>query len=180
MEDNMTEGRAVLVTGGAGFVGATLGRDLLDDGVRVGVYDNWANASPDRLPSAHARLELLTGDIRDEGRIRDALERFQPEVLIHLAALHFIPYCNAHPDECWDVNTVGTLRLVTAIPGSSVGRVVIASTAAVYPIQDAACREDGVSSPVDIYGASKQACEALANRLTVEEGIPAIAARLFN
>jgi UDP-glucose 4-epimerase len=170
---------AVLVTGGAGFVGATLVRDLVDDGVRVGVYDNWANASSTRLPT-DASLEVFEGDIRDEARVRKAIEVFEPDVVVHLAAIHFIPHCNAYPEECWDVNTLGTLRLMAALPGTSVRRVVVASTAAVYPVQDGPCREDGPIGPIDVYGASKLACEALANRLAVEDGITAIAARLFN
>ena len=168
-----------LVTGGGGFAGAALVRALLEEGGWVSVLDNWSTGSARSLPD-HPRLDVVTGDVRDGELLRRVFGRIRPQRVVHLAARHFIPDCNADPDQCWEVNTVGTLALFEALRVTPVERVVLASTAAVYPVQEHPCREDGPVGPTDIYGASKLACEGLAHRLAAEHGCSVACARLFN
>lgn len=170
----------VFVTGGAGFIGPHVVRRLLQGGSRVVSFDNYMTGSAQALAGEGEGLEIVKGDVRDLAQVADALGRARPNAILHLAAIHYIPYCNAHPAEAMDVNVTGTFNLLQAARDVGVTRVVMASSAAVYPIQDEACREDGPTGPTDIYGATKVALEALGQSFAAETGIPVTSARFFN
>jgi len=104
----------------------------------------------------------------------------RPQGVCHLAAIHFIPYCNQHPLEALDINVQGTLSVLEACKIAPPKMVVIASSAAVYDICDGPCRETDIPRPLDIYGISKHTCEQLAQLYAVETEAPCIAARIFN
>ena len=86
----------------------------------------------------------------------------RPDVVIHLAAYHFIPYCNDHPEETLRVNVEGTHSVLTAAANAGAGRAVIASSGVVYPGVDTVLSEDGPVEPPDVYGLSKLLAENVA------------------
>lgn len=138
----MDEVNTILVTGGAGFVGSWLVQLLLErSAARVVVLDNLANGRREFLPNS-PRLELQTTNLTHRAAIRQLIEVTKPHWVFHLAALHFIPYCNAHPSETLDVNVVGTQNLLDACLAQPPASLVIASTAAVYPVQERPCVEE--------------------------------------
>lgn len=167
----------VFVTGGAGFVGSTLVSDLLAEGHTVAIYDNFSVGRP---PLPADRLTVIDGDIRDEARLHAALRDEAPAAVIHLAALHYIPYCDAHPVDTMHVNVVGTQALLEACAKAGVERFVFASSAAVYGISSAPHREDQTPDPQDIYGLSKSVGEQQVAAFHRRTGIPCTIARLFN
>jgi len=173
--------RSVLVTGGAGFVGSWVVRELLGRShhSRVSVVDNFANGRAELLPTSD-RLTVHSVDLRDGAALAKVMATVQPDCVIHLAALHFIPYCNAHPAEALHVNTVGTQHVLDACNTHPPERLVIASTAAVYPIRDEANREDDPTGPTDIYGLSKLANEKQLELFAQAGRTRCAAARLFN
>lgn len=168
----------VFVTGGAGFIGAHVVRHLLRAGHEVVCYDNLFTGRLSHLPREHAGLRVVTADIRDRTAVEAALRGC--DALVHLAAIHYIPYCNAHPDETLAVNVGGTFSVLEAARAARLRRVVVASTAAVYPVQDGPCREGQAPGPTDVYGASKVAAEALAHAFAAQAGVAVACARLFN
>jgi len=144
--------KEILVTGGAGFVGSHLVDRLVEDGHRVTVYDNLFNGFRSYVNSG---AEFVEGDIRDSEKVRFCLSKAKPQIVFHLAALHYIPYCAAHPAQTLDVNVRGTQILLEGCKNIGVEKVVAISTAAVYAPQDHATKETDSIYPMDIYGVSK-------------------------
>jgi UDP-glucose 4-epimerase len=169
----------VLVTGGAGFVGSSLVRALLARDYQVTVLDSLVNGSTDYLPE-HERLSFVNGDVTDE-RDLDRVLASGVESVVHLAAHHFIPYCDAHPAETIRTNVFGTQCVLDSIARSgAVRRLVFASTAAVYAPTGDAINETGLVQPIDIYGISKRCGEEMVELFERREGVSCISARLFN
>jgi UDP-glucose 4-epimerase len=170
---------SALVTGGAGFVGSSLVRTLLARGYRVTVLDSLVNGSTEHLPE-HEHLSFLCGDVTDEHDLERGLAS-GVECVVHLAAHHFIPYCDAHPAETIRTNVFGTQCLLEAVARSGgVRRLVFASTAAVYAPSTEAARETDLVQPIDIYGISKRCGEEIVELFERREGVSCISARLFN
>ena len=108
-------------------------------------------------------------------------DEFKPDCLLHLAAIHFIPYCNKNPVETIEVNMKATLNLLNiAKKCKKLKGVFLASTAAVYPIHDYAINESLEPEPVDIYGISKLMCEHLFHEFYLETSINSTIFRFFN
>jgi len=171
----------VLVTGGAGFIGQSLVNRLLQDAYcRVILYDNFFTGHQSSSKTDHPSLTVVEGDIRNRESIEQVLRQYRPRLVYHLAALHFIPYCNAHPEETLSVNIVGFQTLLSACREVPVERLVFASTAAVYPIFEEANREDHPVEPVDIYGMSKYFGENLVRRFSADTGTICTVGRFFN
>ncbi len=171
----------VLVTGGAGFIGQSLVNRLLQDQYcQVVLYDNFFTGHQSTLTTDHPSLTVVEGDIRNRESLEHVLRKYRPRLVYHLAALHFIPYCNAHPEETLSVNLVGFQTLLSACRQVPIERLVFASTAAVYPIFEEANREDHLVDPVDIYGMSKYFGEKLVRRFSADTGTICTVGRFFN
>lgn len=169
----------VLVTGGAGFIGSTLIRDLQKLGCDIFVLDNlsigkreYANVRDDRFFSL---------DILDFPSVADCARTILPTWVIHLAGIHFIPYCNSHPFGSSSINLQGTLNVLDALRVlDSVRRVFFASTAAVYADSETAVSEVSPTVPLDIYGLTKFVGERLVHEFHLATGVPCVIGRLFN
>ncbi|HNM71064.1 MAG TPA: NAD(P)-dependent oxidoreductase, partial [Flavobacteriales bacterium] len=174
-----TMGKNVLITGGAGFIGSALSKQLQEDGHAVAVLDNLSFGR--RHLAGVLDDRFFEVDIRAREATRKVLADTRPEIVLHLAAVHFIPYCNQHPVEAADININGTINVLDAAQAiESVEQVFVASTAAVYPIADGAMDEQHVLGPMDIYGTTKLATEKLASEFHLRTGIPTIVGRFFN
>lgn len=149
--------RHVVVTGAAGYIGVPLVGQLLDQGFRVTGIDNFETGERSRLDAAggHPAFKLVAADLRDQPLVADVLGEARPWAVVHLAALHFIPYCNAHPQETLATNVLGVQNLLTAIEGLGVSRFVFSSTADVYRPSTTAHGEADSVEPNNVYGASK-------------------------
>jgi len=172
----------VLVTGGCGFLGARLCARLVAEGHEVIALDDLSLGSPANLPGAiRDRVRLESIDIRDAAALRRCLEMHQPRTVFHLAAIHFIPTCNADPRRAIDVNVTGTQALLDAcaVVGTA-DAIVLASSAAVYAPSDAPLHEESALGPVDIYGLTKLWVEQLAALFHQRTNMPVGVARLFN
>jgi UDP-glucose 4-epimerase len=169
----------ILVTGGAGFIGTAILSELTRYGYDLYVLDNFSfgKRSYLTLPEDH----IIEADIRDREAVAEAVASVSPHHIIHLAAIHFIPYCNEHPFESSDINISGTMAVLDAAKlAPELRSVFFASTAAVYPIFDGPLAETHTPHPLDIYGLSKLAGERLCHAFYLETGIPTIVCRFFN
>ena len=168
---------AVLVTGGAGFVGATLVRRLVASGYRVRVLDNLSTGAAAHL--AGVDVELFEGDIRDAGTLDKAL--LGMEAVIHLAAAGSVIGSVQDPAGNFDVNVLGTFQVLDAARRAGIEHVVQASTGGAL-IGDATppVSERSLPKPISPYGASKLAGEGYAHAFAKTYGIRTVAIRFGN
>jgi UDP-glucose 4-epimerase len=154
---------------------------LIADGHDVVILDNLALGTPANLPAGGRQARLVEADIRDADALTRCLETYRPRTVFHLAALHFIPACNADPRRAIDINVTGTQTLFDACAASgAVEAIVIASSAAVYASSATPLHEESALGPVDIYGLTKLWNEQQAALFHRRTGIPVGIARLFN
>jgi UDP-glucose 4-epimerase len=168
-----------LVTGGAGFIGSAVVPTLKNEGHEIYVIDNlsFGNRSFIDIPDS----QFFLADIRDAANVEKIITQLKPDMVVHLAAIHFIPYCNQHPFEAADINIRGTMNILSACKKlPSLKKIFFASTAAVYPIADVAVDEKHELLPLDIYGLSKLTGEHLCHRFHLETSIDTVVCRFFN
>jgi UDP-glucose 4-epimerase len=108
------------------------------------------------------------------------IAKSQPELIFHLAAHHFIPFCNEHPRETLRVNVEGTHLVLSHAARHGARVAVVASSGAVYPNWDGILSEDVAPEPADIYGLSKLMAEQIAEFVSNTTDTVCVAARLFN
>lgn len=145
----------ILVTGGAGYVGAVLVPKLLKDGYRVTVLD-WfifGNVLPE-----HKKLRQIKGDIRDKQAVKKSLEG--TEAVIHLACISNDPSYELNPDLGKSVNDDGTKLVIDLAKLSGVKRFIYASSSSVYGVKKAEnVTEDLPLEPLTDYSKYKAVCE---------------------
>lgn len=168
-----------LITGAAGFIGSAVTPALQKENHDIYVLDNLSFGSRDFIDVPDSNFFLA--DIRDKDMVEKVIAQVAPDMVIHLAAIHFIPYCNQHPYEAADTNIRGTINVLNACKKlPALQKVFFASTAAVYPIADEAVSEDHEVLPLDIYGLTKFTGESLCKEFWLDTGIDTIVCRFFN
>lgn len=173
----MTDFRHALVTGGAGFIGSTLTRALLDAGQAVTVLDN---LSVGRRAAVDPRARFVEGDVRDRSAVATALEGV--DVVYHLAAQVTIRGSFERFYEDLDTNVMGTAMLLREVDPAKVRWFVLASSMGVYAdaIVPIPINEHHPTLPISPYGIGKLASEQLATQLLALRGIPLTTFRFFN
>ncbi len=168
----------ILITGGAGFIGSAVIAHFQKLNHELFVIDNlsFGNRQFINIPDA----AFFNEDILNKDRIFNIINNIKPDIIVHLAAIHFIPYCNEHPYDSSDINIRGTIHILEAARKAGVKKLFFASTAAVYPIYDEAVSENHEVGPLDIYGLSKLTCEHLCNEFHLMTEIPTVVCRFFN
>ncbi len=166
-----------LVTGGAGFVGSHVCDALVARGCDVVVLDDLSRGSEDWLP---ADVEVHRADVRDADTVFAIVQASQPDLIVHLAALHFIPAVDEAPRLATEINVEGTANLVAAARSVQPTAFVFASSAAVYPNCGEPIAESVQVGPIDLYGRTKVEGERLVASLAEQTGIRCVSARLFN
>jgi UDP-glucose 4-epimerase len=170
----------ILVTGGAGYVGrALVARLAREADAQVHVLDNLASGEHRLGGLDLGRVSLARLDLRDAGAVASLMRTLAPEVIFHLAAVHYIPACEAAPGDAVSINVGGTLNLLHAALGRP--KFVFASTAAVYrPSEEPHVESAGGIGPVDIYGLTKLQAEAYVDYFHRLGKVDAVTVRLFN
>jgi UDP-glucose 4-epimerase len=167
----------IIITGISGFIGSA----VYDRFRQHEIYTIDNCSFGDRTLINISDEQFYVEDIRNRSRVFEIFKEIQPEWVIHLAAVHFIPYCNKYPFESSQINIEGTKNILDACAQTaSVNKVFYASTAAVYPILENCISEDETTGPLDIYGLSKLTGEYLCQNFHSRTSIPTIICRFFN
>lgn len=180
----MTEwgGVNVLVTGGEGFIGSHLVEALVADGADVRVlsyYTSFGGAGWLDQSDVRASVEVMPGDVRDAGRVREAVDG--RDVVFHLAALIGIPYSYVAPESYIQTNVVGSFNVADACRRAGVSRLVHTSTSETYgTARRVPIDEDHPLQPQSPYSASKIGGDMMALSLHHAFGLPVAVARPFN
>lgn len=181
----------IIVTGAAGFIGSHLVEALLgrgDEVVGVDNFDPYYDPARKRAnlaevgQHAHARrFTFCEGSISDRGMLRRIFGEFQPEKVVHLAAMAGIRASMAEPHKYYDVNLTGTLNMVEAARDAKVQNFVFASTSSVYgnAVKLPFHEDDAADKPLAPYAASKRAAELLGHTYHHLYGLNFTALRFF-
>jgi UDP-glucose 4-epimerase len=174
----------ILVTGGAGFIGREVVRQLIAGGNLVICFDDFSFGKEDNIKEfiANPNFILSKGDILNEKELTQVFVDYQPETLIHLAAVHFIPFCNEFPKKTIDINTTGTFNLFNVALKHGIKRILFASSGAIYPnSQNPLDEAKDLPAPVDTYGISKLLGENICTYFASKfESVVFVAMRFFN
>jgi len=166
----------VLVTGGAGFIGSWVTRALLAEGHDVTVFDNLSKGFRELVPEG---VRFIEGDLRDE-RLPEWLRGH--DAVIHMAAFIEVARSVEQPVLFAENNIVNGVRLLEAMHGADVGKIVFSSSATVYgvpqrlPIRE----EDPLGAQNNPYGATKVSMEAFVATYNQLYGMDALILRYFN
>ena len=174
------KGENVLITGGAGFVGSALVRELLKEGANVVVYDNFLYGDRCNLMDVEDSIQIVNGDVLS-WRIYGAIKEHKVKYVFHLAAEPYIPHCYDNPEKFFDVNVKGTMNVLMACKTLDVKRVLHFSSSEVYgTAQYTPMDEKHPTLPLSNYAVSKLAADRLCFVFHHEHGIPVIILRPFN
>lgn len=171
---------AVLVTGGAGYIGAHTAKALSERGFFPVVFDSLSSGFREAVQWG----AFVHGDIRDTRALAEAISDHGVKSVIHFAGLIEVGRSVAQPDIFWEINVGGTVSLLTAMRERGVERLVFSSSAAVYgqggrgPLET--IPESAGKAPASPYGDTKLACEWMIEAQCRAYGLTAVALRYFN
>jgi UDP-glucose 4-epimerase len=167
----------VLVTGGAGYIGAHVATELLNEGYSVRIYDDFSNGLHKRVDGKFR--DIVEGDILDREKLLQAMQGV--DAIIHLAAKKAVEESVKNPLNYYENNVGGTLNLLAAMSAKGVKTIVFSSSAAVYSPNDKdAVEETDPTVPLSPYGATKLLSEELISSVGNAEKISHVSLRYFN
>jgi len=168
---------AILVTGGAGYIGSHVVRQLTDAGESVVVLDNLSTGFPDAVLGA----ELVVGNTGDESVVSRILDEFEVTSVMHFAAHTVVPESVSNPLKYYGNNTCNTRNLLACCQSAGVRHFIFSSTAAVYGIpDDPLATEETRTAPINAYGSSKLMSEWMLRDLSQATDLSHVALRYFN
>ncbi len=167
---------AIMITGGAGYVGSYVARTLAERGERVVTVDNLSTGYREA-----ASGELYVMDIRDTFSLSRLIRERAVDAVLHFAAKSLVAESMNAPERYYDNNVGGTLSLLSAMQDAGVSRIVFSSTAAVYGESDRLpITEDMPTNPTNVYGRTKLIIENILRDFDMAYGMKSISLRYFN
>ena len=192
LENNIDlQGRTVLVTGAAGFIGSCLVRKLLTTAKNIKVigidsitdyYDvNIKYGRLKEIDSLKGEWTFIKANIADKSAVEDAFMKYHPSVVVNLAAQAGVRYSITNPDAYIESNLIGFYNILEACRHHAVDHLVYASSSSVYGSNKKVpySTDDKVDNPVSLYAATKKSNELLAHAYSKLYDIPSTGLRFF-
>jgi dTDP-D-glucose 4,6-dehydratase len=182
----MIQDKKILLTGGAGFIGTKL-CGLLSDNNEILIYDNLnRNSIINTNLLENNNVKLVKGDILDSNHLKEVVDEYKPNIVIHLAAVAGIDTVIKNPVNTMKVNMIGTYNLLEAVRGHKIDRFIDFSTSEVFGSYAYKVDEGHTTNLAPVgearwtYSVSKLAGEHLAHSYYKEYGVPIVTVRPFN
>lgn len=173
----MTTGPAILVTGGAGFIGSHTCKALARAGFLPVAFDNLSTGHRDAVRFG----PFVPGDVRDSRAVEQAIRLHGAEAVIHFAASAYVGESMANPGLYYDNNLGGMIGLIAGCHAAGVDRIVFSSSCATYGIPDRLpIAETTPQAPINPYGRTKLICEVMLADHAAAHGLRFAALRYFN
>jgi UDP-glucose 4-epimerase len=170
-------GSAILVTGGAGYIGSHACKVLAAEGYTPLTFDNFSTGWRDAVRFG----PVEDGDLLDRGRLDEVFARHRPAAVMHFAALSQVGEAMEDPGRYWRNNVCGSLTLIEAAVAAGCLDFVFSSTCATYGDQDGVVLdESSPQAPLNAYGASKRAIEDVLRDFEAAHGLRSVIFRYFN
>ena len=167
-----------VVTGGAGFIGSHIVKELVSLGQRVTVVDNFSSGAASNLADVKKHIRLVEADVRELPALLKAFKG--ADYVLHHAALVSVPRSVEEPLDTWRINVTGTANVLEAARRTGVKRVVFASSCSVYGTSSKPCKETNPKKPGSPYALSKQIGEELCRFYTAVYGLETVCLCYFN
>lgn len=169
---------AILVAGGAGYIGSHMVKDLVEHGQDVVVADN---LSTGHRAAINPKAKFYEGDIRDRKFLDKIFDNEDIEAVVHFAAFSIVPESMTKPLKYFDNNTGGMITLLEAMRDHHIKYIVFSSTAATYGVPEhMPIKETDPQNPINPYGLSKLMMEKMMHWADKAYGIKFVALRYFN
>lgn len=168
-----------LVTGGAGFIGANIVRQLIDNGEKVKVLDNFNTGKRENINELMNEIEFMEGDVTNNQTVIEAVK--DVDVIFHQGAIPSVPKSIIDPMKTNYANINGTLRLLQAAAQANVKRFIYAASSSAYGFNETLPKqEDMPGRPMSPYAVSKYAGELYCKVFHHLYGLETISLRYFN
>lgn len=167
----------ILVTGGAGYIGAHVVKLLSRAGFETVVYDNLSRGHREMFLAG----EFVRGDLGDKKLLLEVMRGRKIDSVIHFAASSLVGESEEDPHRYYQNNIMNGINLLGAMLEAGVGKVVFSSSAAVYgdPV-DVPIREDHPTRPTNVYGDTKLIIEGILGKYSAAYGLDSVSLRYFN
>lgn len=167
--------KRAIVTGGCGFIGSYLVKELIDAGYKVVIFDNLSTGKQENIPSS---VTFIQGDIRTFEQVLNVIEK--DDIVFHLAALTSVPASIEHPHLYHETNILGTIHVMEAVRQKKAKGIIYSSSAAVYGSQEGTMNETLPTHPESPYAFQKAFGEQLGKHYNELYNVPFVALRYFN
>ncbi len=173
--------KQIIITGGLGFVGCHLIKKLLNKNFFPIIVDNLSNANLNILKELPKKsFAFIKADINEKEVIIKKLKKFNPEIIIHLAAIHYIPYCANNPKTTRKTNLTGTISILKIAQIKNIKKFIFLSSAAVYSPSNKNLKETNKTIPTEIYGKTKLEAEKKIKECSLKNNMQYTILRSFN
>lgn len=174
---NFYKNKNILVTGGAGFIGSHLCKELVKLEAKVTIIDNFSTGNLSNLKNILPQINIIYGDITNNFTCKKITKN--KDIVFHLAAMTSVSQSVKNPDICYQINIQGTKNLLENCKKNKVSKFIFSSSASVYGNRTDKCKETDILNPQSPYAKSKVKGELLCKEYS-KYGIQTACLRYFN